>query len=85
MRICARCAKDACSNHVCERCLRCSDCCDCEVALSEPAREPVSTVFRTVASQRAEEAAAPVPAPPADPDEPNPAPDPWPGEEPATA
>lgn len=32
-RICARCTKDACNNHLCERCLRCSDCCECEVAL----------------------------------------------------
>jgi hypothetical protein len=37
-RICARCTKDACDNHLCEKCLRCSDCCECEVALSEPVR-----------------------------------------------
>ena len=35
MRICARCTKDACNNHLCEKCLRCSDCCECEVTLSE--------------------------------------------------
>jgi len=34
-RICARCTKDACNNHICEKCLRCSDCCECEVSLSE--------------------------------------------------
>ena len=34
-RICARCTKDACNNHLCEKCLRCSDCCECEVTLSE--------------------------------------------------
>ena len=28
-----RCTKDACSNHLCEKCLRCSDCCECQVAL----------------------------------------------------
>jgi hypothetical protein len=39
-RICARCTKDACDNHLCEKCLRCSDCCECEVKLSEPAHEP---------------------------------------------
>jgi len=29
------CTKDACSNHLCERCGCCSDCCDCEVPLDE--------------------------------------------------
>ena len=38
-QICARCTKDACGNHICEKCLRCSDCCECEVALTEPVRE----------------------------------------------
>ena len=39
-RICARCTKDACDNHICEKCLRCSDCCECESPLcldEEPA------------------------------------------------
>jgi hypothetical protein len=36
-RICARCTKDACENHLCEKCEKCSDCCECEVHLSEPA------------------------------------------------
>jgi hypothetical protein len=80
-RICARCTKDACNNHLCERCLRCSDCCDCEVLLAEPVREPASTVFRSVASQRKEDAGVPIPAPEPAPHEPDPAPDPWPGEE----
>ena len=35
-RICVRCTKDACANHLCERCHRCSDCCECEVALDAP-------------------------------------------------
>ncbi|MGD0497638.1 MAG: hypothetical protein ABSC23_04290 [Bryobacteraceae bacterium] len=39
-RICVRCTKDACYNHLCERCLRCSDCCACEVRLTEPLHEP---------------------------------------------
>ena len=41
-RICARCTKDACENHLCEKCLRCSDCCECEIALAEP------TTYRVV-------------------------------------
>jgi hypothetical protein len=40
-RICARCTKDVCDNHLCEKCLRCSDCCECEVTLSEPVRTVV--------------------------------------------
>lgn len=35
-RICARCTKDTCDNHLCEKCLRCSDCCECELSLNEP-------------------------------------------------
>ena len=27
-RICVRCTKDACDNHLCEKCRKCSDCCD---------------------------------------------------------
>lgn len=37
-RICVRCTKDACPNHVCEKCQRCSDCCECEIAAVEPVR-----------------------------------------------
>ncbi len=29
--ICIYCTKDACSNHLCDRCHRCSDCCACEM------------------------------------------------------
>jgi len=36
-RICVRCTKDACDNHLCEKCLRCSDCCECEVTLADQA------------------------------------------------
>ena len=32
-QICARCTKDVCANHICEKCLRCSDCCECEIVL----------------------------------------------------
>jgi hypothetical protein len=34
-RICVRCTKDTCSNHLCEKCGACSDCCDCELQLDE--------------------------------------------------
>jgi len=39
-RICALCTKDACNNHLCEKCRRCSDCCECEVALYEESKGP---------------------------------------------
>ncbi len=80
-RICARCTKDTCVNHLCDRCLRCSDCCDCELALSEPAHEPVRTMLRgsVYAPQ------PPVPTPPPEPDQPEPGPDPeplpWPAQD----
>ena len=40
--ICVYCTKDACPNHLCERCARCSDCCECDIRLDEhPEHEPV--------------------------------------------
>ena len=46
-QICARCTKDTCGNHLCEKCLCCSDCCECELALDEPPHaEPLHTVFQ---------------------------------------
>ena len=39
--ICVFCTKDACANHVCEKCRRCSDCCECEIHLDEHP-EPVA-------------------------------------------
>jgi len=38
-RICVRCTKDTCENHLCSRCQRCSDCCECEVPLDKRASE----------------------------------------------
>ena len=77
--ICARCTKDTCRNHLCERCNRCSDCCECEVALEEPVREPARAVFRSPA-------AGPHPMPDPDPEpepiSPPPDPDPFPPDEP---
>ncbi len=34
-RICVSCTKDACGNHLCDRCGRCSDCCGCGITLDE--------------------------------------------------
>lgn len=34
--ICVYCTKDACQNHLCDRCKRCSDCCECDTSLVEP-------------------------------------------------
>ncbi len=33
-RICVRCTKDTCGNHLCDKCRSCSDCCECDVPLS---------------------------------------------------
>ncbi len=52
--ICARCTKDACDNHLCEKCLRCSDCCECEVTLSKSTAEPARPVVRAAAVVEAE-------------------------------
>ena len=52
-RICVWCTKDACDNHLCEKCKRCSDCCECEVRLSEPAHE-ARPVVRAVTPPEAE-------------------------------
>lgn len=68
-RICARCTKDACNNHLCEKCLRCSDCCECEIALSENNH----TVVRAAKPEP-----VPVPDPQPEPIEPYPSPDPDP-------
>ena len=82
-RICARCTKDACNNHLCEKCLRCSDCCECEVALSEPVPSvtvgSARAVFRAATRGPNIEPDTPPepPQPPPDPD-----PEPIPGEEP---
>jgi hypothetical protein len=32
--ICVFCTKDACENHLCQRCHRCSDCCTCDMPLT---------------------------------------------------
>lgn len=37
--ICIYCTKDACANHLCDRCHRCSDCCTCEMPVFTPQLE----------------------------------------------
>jgi hypothetical protein len=51
MRICVRCTKDACDNHLCEKCRKCSDCCECEVALTPHAPESVREVLHPAVAQ----------------------------------
>jgi hypothetical protein len=49
--ICVYCTKDACGNHLCERCRRCSDCCECELRLDEfPEHERPAQVAETAPS-----------------------------------
>jgi len=45
-RICVRCTKDACNNHLCEKCQRCSDCCECEVALEDQPQTARSVLMK---------------------------------------
>jgi hypothetical protein len=73
-RICVRCTKDACDNHLCEKCLRCSDCCECEVKLSAPKRMMVHAALPGPA-----EAAISAPDPSPEPPLPTPEADPAPG------
>src|SRR5579872_5156911 len=71
-RICARCTKDACNNHLCEKCKRCSDCCECEVTLADSGGGiPVGSarsVFRSTTVPKPDGDPEPVPHPPPDPD-----------------
>jgi hypothetical protein len=57
LRICARCTKDSCDNHLCEKCRRCSDCCECEVTLADTPRESVRPVVRAMMAEVAIEVA----------------------------
>ena len=82
-RICARCTKDACDNHLCEKCLRCSDCCECEVALSDSsAAAPLNSARSVLHPSHA--GPEPEPDPKPEPPHPSPDPDPVPQDEPGT-
>jgi hypothetical protein len=52
--ICARCTKDACDNHLCEKCRRCSDCCECEVKLDTTVAEAAHAAPVEAAAPEAE-------------------------------
>lgn len=60
-RICVRCTRDNCVNHLCEKCGRCSDCCECQVQLEEAVRETARTHIPHPHPE-------PEPLPPPDPD-----------------
>jgi hypothetical protein len=74
-RICVRCTKDACNNHLCEKCHRCSDCCECEVALSEYS-VPAATARSVFPKPEPEPIPDPEPLPDPEPDPQPPEPDP---------
>ena len=41
--ICVMCTRDACTNHLCQRCHCCSDCCGCDMPLTaETQQQPAS-------------------------------------------
>jgi hypothetical protein len=79
-RICVKCTKDTCSNHLCEKCGACSDCCDCDLRLDP---EPGELADNIRASDiRAVNVGGPGPHEPDEP-KPHPMPDPDPAPDPA--
>jgi len=76
-RICVKCTKDTCSNHLCEKCAACSDCCDCDLRLDPEASEYEIEHAIDVRSTLPHEPDEPKPHPMPDPD-PAPEPDPMP-------
>lgn len=82
-RICARCTKDACNNHLCEKCLRCSDCCECEVTLSDDRHQMTAASAReAIRAQKPDSVPVPNPEPKPDLPHPPPDPDPFPEDDP---
>jgi hypothetical protein len=87
-RICVKCTKDTCANHLCEKCRACSDCCDCEIRLDEDRSEieEDSVLEDRLGEHRLEreglahpQEPAPHPHPLPDPDDPEPEEEPIPG------
>lgn len=65
LKICVYCTKDACTNHLCERCLRCSDCCQCDMRRfveNETERVNAAAVTHQVSTVELPEVAEPVEA-----------------------
>ena len=72
-RICVRCTKDTCANHLCEKCGCCSDCCECEIPLETGHDHTVAAMY----PMRSKADPEPEPEPP----HPPPDPDPFPPED----
>ena len=82
-RICVRCTKDACGNHLCEKCLRCSDCCECQLSLDEVVHgAPPGSARAALSAAAANPGPMPDPDPEPAPSYPDPDPDPSPEDEP---
>ena len=71
-RICVSCTKDACSNHLCERCACCSDCCECDLILQE--RVPEAPMIHAATPPSPVPEPEPIPDPEPEPHEPDPNP-----------
>jgi hypothetical protein len=78
-RICVKCTKDTCANHLCDKCGACSDCCDCDLRLDPDVDERAIEHVMNVQPSVSHEPDEPKPHPMPDPD---PAPEPEPGPEP---
>jgi hypothetical protein len=74
-RICVKCTKDTCANHLCDKCAACSDCCDCEIRLDEDAAFPEERANHLAGPHEPEPHPHPMPDPDDDP-EPEPVPEP---------
>jgi hypothetical protein len=66
-RICVKCTKDTCSNHLCEKCGACSDCCDCEVPLLDEIVEDHAEAAHVAGPHEPEPHPHPMPDPDDDP------------------
>ena len=73
-RICARCTKDACNNHLCEKCQRCSDCCECELSLDDRTMPALTARSMFPKADPSPEPAVPIPDPEPEPLPPDPDP-----------